>query len=221
MNEKQRLATEARIVLNFLHQSEKLKDILRHGWTSSGRQESVAEHSWRLALMIIMASRHIQDEISIERALKIALIHDLPELIIGDVPYFLTKPGSIQREQKEQAESRAIGELTQSLPQSEKDDLEDLLYEYQLGTSTESKIVKAFDKIEAQIQQNEADVSTWVECEFEDATGGYIRPYCLCHPFAMHLADVVIEESCRIVEQHRRSVVSGAGTSREANVFLL
>ena len=42
---------EVRELLNVLHIAERLKDELRHCETSKGRRESVAEHSWRLALM--------------------------------------------------------------------------------------------------------------------------------------------------------------------------
>ena len=38
-------------LLDTLHTAERLKDVTRHSYTSGGRRESVAEHSWRLALM--------------------------------------------------------------------------------------------------------------------------------------------------------------------------
>ena len=38
-------------LLDTLHTAERLKDVTRHSYTSGGRHESVAEHSWRLALM--------------------------------------------------------------------------------------------------------------------------------------------------------------------------
>ncbi|MDO9391920.1 MAG: HD domain-containing protein, partial [bacterium] len=42
------------LLLSFLGKLEKLKCIPRHSWTSSGRQESVAEHSWRLAAIVYL-----------------------------------------------------------------------------------------------------------------------------------------------------------------------
>lgn len=38
-------------LLNVLHTAEKLKDTTRHSYTSKGRHESVAEHTFRLSLM--------------------------------------------------------------------------------------------------------------------------------------------------------------------------
>ena len=47
---------DARIFIDFLNTVERLKCHLRNSWTSSGCRESVAEHSWRLALMAVMCS---------------------------------------------------------------------------------------------------------------------------------------------------------------------
>lgn len=41
-------------LLSFLNKIEKLKCITRHSWTSDGRKESVAEHSWRLAILVYL-----------------------------------------------------------------------------------------------------------------------------------------------------------------------
>ena len=42
---------EPRALLDALHVAERLKDTPRHCYTSGGRRESVAEHSWRITLM--------------------------------------------------------------------------------------------------------------------------------------------------------------------------
>ena len=42
---------DARDLLKIMHVAERLKDTMRHSWTSQGRRESVAEHSWRLTVM--------------------------------------------------------------------------------------------------------------------------------------------------------------------------
>ena len=44
--------------LNVMHVAERLKDAVRHGYSSGGRRESVAEHSWRITLMAYF----LQDE---------------------------------------------------------------------------------------------------------------------------------------------------------------
>lgn len=63
-------------LLLILHTAEKLKDTTRHCCTSGGRRESVAEHSWRLALMAFF----LRDEFpraDMDKVLRMCLIHDL------------------------------------------------------------------------------------------------------------------------------------------------
>ena len=52
--------SEIRTILDFLALAERLKCELRHSWLSNGRQESVAEHSWQMALMAMLMHRHLE-----------------------------------------------------------------------------------------------------------------------------------------------------------------
>lgn len=186
---------KAKNLLEFLHLVEKLKCILRHGWTSSGRQESVADHSWRLALIVIFCSHFTDQNINVEKTLKMALVHDIAEVITGDVPYFLAPEGSLEKIIKKKQEKEAIISITKTLEKSFGNELLQLWEEYESNQTYEAKIVKAVDKIEAQIQQNEADLSTWLDCERVDATEGYINRYCQFDTFLAALSDQVIQES--------------------------
>ena len=79
---------DPKTLLTILHQAEKLKCVTRHCDTSSGRRESVAEHSWRLALMAML----LEDEFShldMSKVIRMCLIHDLGEAFTGDIPTFL------------------------------------------------------------------------------------------------------------------------------------
>ena len=64
---------EARKLLDALSVAERLKDVTRHSYTSGGRRESVAEHSWRLTLMAYFVSDEFPD-IDHEKLLKMCLI---------------------------------------------------------------------------------------------------------------------------------------------------
>lgn len=192
-------------LLNFLHFTEKLKCILRHGWTSTGRQESVAEHSWRVALMVMLCSRSLDHEVCLEKALKMALIHDIAEVIAGDVPYFLARESSSEKLKKNQKEREAIEQIKQMFHEIFGNELSQIWEEYEDNLSYESKFVRAIDKIEAQIQQNEASTNTWIECETKDATEGYIKQFCSFDAFLDKMANVVIDESKLIVHNSRLS----------------
>ena len=70
-----------------LHQAEKLKCVTRHCDTTSGRRESVAEHSWRLALMAMLVSDEFP-HLDMDKVLRMCVIHDLGESFTGDIPAF-------------------------------------------------------------------------------------------------------------------------------------
>ena len=67
--------------------AERLKDATRHCYTSRGRRESVAEHSWRITLMAYLVSDEFP-EANLEKLMKMCLIHDLGEAFTGDIPTF-------------------------------------------------------------------------------------------------------------------------------------
>lgn len=151
---------KARELICFMQRIEKLKCNTRHSWTSTGRQESVAEHSWRLALLAYLSKDEFPDA-DINRVILMCLSHDLGEAITGDIPaFFKTK-------QDEVAEGNAVSQLISALPSPYKEELSELFYDMNTLNSTESKIYKALDNLEAILQHNEADISTWIPIEYE------------------------------------------------------
>ena len=73
--------------IEFLNKIEKLKCNTRHSWTSSGRCESVAEHSWRLSVMALLCADEFP-KLDIDKVVKMCLIHDFGEAVTGDIPSF-------------------------------------------------------------------------------------------------------------------------------------
>ena len=84
-------------LLEALAVAEKLKDATRHCYTSGGRRESVAEHSWRITLMAYFVSDEFP-EADIEKLMKMCLIHDLGEAFTGDIPTFETTESDEEKE---------------------------------------------------------------------------------------------------------------------------
>lgn len=83
-------------ILKLLQLSERLKFELRHSWLSNGRRESVAEHTWQMALMAMAMHRHLEHEVDLERSLKIVLVHDLVEaLTTSFTPKWTSTAGTI------------------------------------------------------------------------------------------------------------------------------
>ena len=146
-------------LLKILRVAEKLKCNTRHCVTSTGRPESVAEHSWRLALMAMLLTGEFP-ELDLNRVIRMCLIHDLGEAFTGDIPTFV----------KTDADSRREGDLfdrwIQTLPADVRGEWESLLEEMNAQKTGEAKLYKALDRLEAVIQHNESDIDTWLPLEY-------------------------------------------------------
>lgn len=147
-------------LLEFLAMAEKLKCNTRHCNTTSGRRESVAEHCFRLALMAYMVSDEVP-EIDTNKVIKMCLIHDLGEAITGDIPSFQ------KTDSDEAAEDSAVAGFVGRLPEYWRHQLGEMYREMNGLETPEAKLYKALDKLEALIQHNEADISTWLPLEYE------------------------------------------------------
>ena len=147
--------------ISFLGTIEKLKCNTRHSWTSSGRRESVAEHSWRLAVMALLCADEYP-KLDINKVVKMCLIHDFGEAITGDIPSFY------KTETDEMKEEKAIDNILASLPEPYNTEFSQLFDEMSEMKTDEAKLFKALDNMEAVVSHNEADLSTWIPFEFEE-----------------------------------------------------
>ena len=147
--------------IEFLSVIEKLKCNTRHSWTSSGRRESVAEHSWRLAVMAMLCADEYP-ELDMNKVIKMCLVHDFGEAITGDIPSFL------KTDENEKSEDEAIDKLLALLPDRERKELSELFEEMRALNTSEAKLYKALDNMEAVISHNEADLSTWIPLEYTE-----------------------------------------------------
>lgn len=139
---------------------EAMKRNTRHSWLSDGRHESVAEHSWRLAAMAYLVKDEFP-EADISRVILMCLFHDIGEAFTGDIPTFL-KTGA-----DEEAEGNVVDRFLDTLPEPYRSELRALFAEMRELKTSEAKICKALDKMEAVIQHNEADISTWLPLEYD------------------------------------------------------
>lgn len=179
--------------LDFLFMTEKLKTELRHCWLSNGqRQESVAEHSWRLALMCFRYAPKLDHPVNVERCIKLAIVHDLAEAKVGDVPVFHVNSET----DKFNLENSAMLEFKNFLNDENGDEIYNLWHEFEMQTTPESKFVKALDKLEAFIQHNESPLSTWEEREKRMVfQRKWLRQYCEYDSFLNRLSIAVVDQS--------------------------
>ena len=146
--------------LAIVHCIAGLKERTRHAWMKSGRQESVAEHSWRMALMAYF----LRDEFptaDLTRVLLMALLHDMGEVFTGDIPTFEKTDADRAREHE------LRDEWIDALPAPYAAEIRSLFAEMDAMETEEAKIVKALDRMEAVITHNEGDPHTWLPLEYD------------------------------------------------------
>ena len=142
---------DPRQLILFVEGLERLKYETRHAWTITGRQESIADHSWRVAMFALVLAPGLP-HIDMDRVVRILLVHDLGEAIEGDVSAKLETASPDEKLRREEA---ALVELTEPLAEAARAVILELWREYADGTTPEAKVAKALDKIETIIQHNQ------------------------------------------------------------------
>lgn len=146
--------------LSILSVAEKLKCNTRHSWTSNGRHESVAEHSWRITLMAMLCADEFPD-LDMNRVIRMCLIHDLGEAFTGDIPAFE------KTDSDEDVEEQQLFAWVDMFPEPTREEFRSLYREMAALETKEARLYKALDKLEALIQHDEADISTWLPLEYD------------------------------------------------------
>lgn len=151
---------ESRKLLEALSVAERLKDATRHCYTKNGRHESVAEHSWMMTLMAFFMKDEFP-EVDMDKVIKMCIIHDLGEAFTGDIPIFDKTAAN------EQTEEELLYSWVNTLPENYAAEMIALYDEVAKRETIEAKVYKAIDGLEALIQHNISDLSTWIPLEYE------------------------------------------------------
>lgn len=136
--------------IQFIQEAELLKGVLRSARHSSGRQESTAEHSWRLALLAAVMLEEYP-ELDGGKVLTMCLIHDLGEIYDGDIPAIMMPDAA----EKLASEEKAVEKILGLLPPGLNARYMSIWREYVNVSSDEARLVKALDKAETIIQHNQ------------------------------------------------------------------
>ena len=148
-------------VIGFIKEIENLKSVTRTAWTKTGRRESTAEHSWRLAMLLMVLSDDFKD-LDIDKAIKMSLVHDLGELYDGDISAKLQN----DNDNKAEMEEKAMRRMLTILPENLAENIYDLWKEYNECSTKEAKLVKAMDKLETIVQHNQGNNPEDFDYEF-------------------------------------------------------
>ena len=149
-------------LLRILAQAARLKITTRHCYTEAGRKESVADHSWRIALMaMLMTGIEEYRDLDMNKVIRMCLIHDLGESFTGDITTFEKKSADAK------VEDELFMQWVESFPEPQRAEWVGLLAEMNALETKEARLYKALDKIEALISHNESDITTWLPLEYD------------------------------------------------------
>lgn len=172
MAELQPSSAQAIDFLTLLHNLKKTK---RTGWIRKGviGPESVADHMYRMGLMAFISSSNSVDS---NRCIKLAIVHDVAEAIVGDI----APSDNVTKEVKNQLETEAMHKIRNMLgtDSAAGQEIEALWQEYEDGRSPEALMVKDFDKLEMilQAQEYEAEQDIDLQDFFDSTKGRFTTP---------------------------------------------
>ena len=139
-------------VIKLFLQLSHLKNLYRQGWLTKllGMEykenvETVADHSWSVALLAISIIEKYNLKYDIEKCIKLALVHEFGEIYAGDYT-----TNSIAKDKKHILEKEAVEKLLHDI--HFKNDFQELWNEYENGESEEAKYIKQIDKLECMMQ---------------------------------------------------------------------
>lgn len=199
-------------LLNILSVAERLKCSTRHSDTSSGRRESVAEHSWRLSLLAMLISYDDAFKaLDMDKVIRMCLIHDLGEAFTGDIPSFEKSSEHSGRE------LLLYRQWIDTFPETEREAFHTLLDEMEQLQTPEAKTYKALDKMEAVIQHNEADIAGWLPLEY-DLQLTYGKAEAAFSPYLARLREAIGQMTLQKIAQAKRPAgpCPGAGAGTKA-----
>ncbi len=190
-----------------------LKLLPRTGWLQRGMAnvESIAEHTFSVAALAMMVS-DLHPHLDRGRVVSIALLHDIAEALVGDLPYSARR--LFGAEAKQAAEHRAMVELIDALPQAET--YLELWTEYAEGQSPEARLVKQLDRVEMLSQAlayeragHRAMAEFW-----EDSDEGWSNEF----PIVRELVNRLVEERARLNQITYTTTTNGNGNHKQSVV---
>ncbi|MDP2138215.1 MAG: HD domain-containing protein [Candidatus Didemnitutus sp.] len=182
-------------LLAFLRHAERLKTVTRTAWTSEGKQESTAEHTWRLCLFALSLRPWFPD-LDFGRVLGIAIVHDLGEAISGDI----SAVAQVGAPPKVEQERRDLLQLLEPAPTAARQQIVALWEEYNAAASPEAKFVKAVDKLETILQHNQGSNPADFDYAFNLPYG---QAHTAHHPVIVQLRAILDAETGERAAGHR------------------
>ncbi|SDM62356.1 HD domain-containing protein [Allokutzneria albata] len=142
--------------LTFVIEVDRLKTVLRQSpLAAAPRRENDAEHSWHLAMMVVLLAEHSDEPIDVGHTIRLVLVHDLVEIYAGDTPLY--SASTDQQEREEAAADRLFG----LLPPDQAVAMRALWDEFEARVTPEARFAKAMDRLQPLLLNWMARGGTW------------------------------------------------------------
>lgn len=146
--------------MEFIKEIDKLKYIQRKTKLfNSDRHENDAEHSWHLAMMVMVLSEYSNATIDLLKVLKMVLLHDIVEIDAGDTFLYDTTKNHTNTDEENIAAQRIFG----LLPDDQAKEFLAIWVEFEDGETNDAKFAKAIDRLEPILQNISNQGGTWTE----------------------------------------------------------
>lgn len=149
---------DLRATLEFIVEIDRLKTVVRQSpLAAAPRRENDAEHSWHLAVMVMLLSEYSDEPVDVQRCLELVLIHDLIEIYAGDTALY----DDIGGQSQVQREVAAANELFTQLPAAAAERFRALWDEFKARQTPEARFAKAMDRLQPTVLNWMAHGGTW------------------------------------------------------------
>lgn len=147
----------------FLNEADRLKSVLRATTLVDGsRPENSGEHSWHLALYAMVLADQAGPGVSIDRVIRMLLIHDLVEIDVGDVPIHSQNGAAHASAETQAAEARAADRLFGLLPPDQAPAFRALWEEFEAAETPDAVFAKSLDRVQPVMANLMSGGGTWV-----------------------------------------------------------
>lgn len=146
--------------IEFILEIDRLKQVVRRGTIADGsRRENTAEHSWFLAMMVIVLSEHANEPIDVRRCLELVLVHDIVEIDAGDT-FLYDEVGRVDKAEREADAARRIFGL---LPADQASWMWQVWDEYESASTGEARFAHSVDRLAPLLLNHAGGGQPWVE----------------------------------------------------------
>ena len=146
--------------IDFIKEIDKIKYVQRRTKLfNSNRPENDAEHSWHLAMMVLVLAEHSNETLDIVKTLKMVLIHDIVEIDAGDTFIYDAVKAHSNTEEVRLAAERIFG----LLPPGQAEEFIAIWEEFEAGKTKEARFARSVDRLQPLLQNLSNNGGTWTE----------------------------------------------------------